>query len=682
METVFISFIHDYFSGLFDSFLNPQKRVSIIYIASAVVCAVIWGAVVSSDTWTRSLKYGFLRMFSKETWITRSTRADIFMIFINRALMMVLSPLLISRVAVTTGLFFFLHDIFGSNSGSLSELPAWVAPFAYTIFLFLFDDFSRYIVHRAMHKFAFLWAFHKVHHSAESLTPLTVLRTHPVEAIIFSLRTTFVQAITISLFVFLFGSRIELISVYGVNIFLFIFNLMAANLRHSHVAISYGPILERFFMSPAQHQLHHSIDLRHRNKNYGVVLAIWDRIGGCLILAKNGAKLKFGIDGEDTSFSHSLTQLYLQPFKEMYAAIILLTKNILGLLMKRRVYNLARFQFMQMKVFLLLFFGGLLSYTSLIDAKELNIYSHRQPFLIKPFLSEFEKETGIKTNVVFSSKGLAQRMLAEGKRSKADVVLTVDISRLHVYADKDLLTPIVSDILISNIPSYLRDPKNRWFGLSKRARVIVASNTRVKAGEIRRIEDLADQKWSGRICARPGSHVYNRALLASIIAANGEDFAEKWGHGMVANLAQRPQGNDRAQIKAIYQGVCDLAIVNSYYFGKLRHAQIPEQREWTRDTRIIFTNQEDRGNHINISGAGVAKFTKNKELAIRFLEFLSGAVAQKLYTQVNYEFPGNPKVALSNEQKSWGSFKEDKLPIGVIAKLAPKAQIIIDRIGW
>lgn len=323
-----------------------------------------------------------------------------------------------------------------------------------------------------------------------------------------------------------------------------------------------------------------------------------------------------------------------------------------------------------------------LLYPAILSAESINIYSHRQPFLINPFLRAFEKETGTKANIIYSSKGLAQRMLAEGKRSPADVVLTVDISRLNVYVDKNLLLPIESQQLFKNIPSHLRDKNNRWFGFSKRARILAVSMDRVDISKLKKIEDIADLRWRGRICSRPGSHVYNRALLASIIAANGEPAAEKWAQGLVQNLAQRPQGNDRTQVKAIFQGVCDIAIINSYYFGKLKNSKIPEQREWTTNVRIVFTNQKGRGNHINISGGGVARYTKNKKLAISFLEFLSREKAQKLFTQINYEFPGNPNITYGKELLSWGSFSEDKLPIGKIADLAPTAQRIIDRVGW
>lgn len=316
------------------------------------------------------------------------------------------------------------------------------------------------------------------------------------------------------------------------------------------------------------------------------------------------------------------------------------------------------------------------------EAGELNVYSHRQPFLIKPFLDEFEKETGVKVNVVYASKGLAQRLQAEGARSPADVVLTVDISRLQVYADKDLFAPVSSEILMENIPAHLRDSNNRWFGLSKRSRVVAIAKDRVSSDEIKRIEDLADPKWKGRICTRPGSHVYNRALLASIIAANGEAAAEEWAKALVGNLARRPQGNDRAQAKAIHQGQCDVAIMNSYYYGNMKISDVPEQRDWADSIRIVFTNQQDRGNHINISGGGVVKYSKNKALAVKLLEFLTEKTAQTLYSEINFEYPVNEAVSPAAEVQSWGDFIEDQLPIETISRLAPTAQMIIDRVGW
>ena len=327
---------------------------------------------------------------------------------------------------------------------------------------------------------------------------------------------------------------------------------------------------------------------------------------------------------------------------------------------------------------------NIIFFSHLSFAQEVNIYSHRQPFLINPFLEVFTKKTGIKTNVVYSTKGLAQRLKAEGQNSPADVILTVDIGRLYIYEDYNLLLPINSKVLNNNIPSHLKSPKNTWYGLSKRSRVIVTSKERVDTSKIKRIEDLANPEWRGRICSRPGSHVYNRALMASIIAANGEKEAERWAKSFVSNLARRPQGNDRAQVKAIFEGQCDIAIINNYYFGKLKYSEDPQQQEWAKTVNLIFPNQgnDDRGAHINISGGGIAIHSKNKDNAIKLLEFLSGEVSQNLYGKINFEYPANPKISPSSELVGWGIPKEDQISIIKIAELGPVAQRIIDRVGW
>ena len=322
--------------------------------------------------------------------------------------------------------------------------------------------------------------------------------------------------------------------------------------------------------------------------------------------------------------------------------------------------------------------------SNIANAKSLNIYSHRQPYLLKPFIEAYTKKTGIKLNVVYSSKGLAQRLAAEGANSPADLILTVDIARLYRYEDLDLLAKIDSKILYEKIPSYLRSKNNTWFGLSKRTRAIAISRERVKSGQVLRYEDLADPKLKGKICTRPGSHVYNRALMASMIAAKGENDAEKWAKGLVSNLAKRPQGNDRSQLKSIYSGECDVAIINHYYYGKLTYSKNPDHRKWAKASIIVLPNQgnSDRGAHVNISGGGVVKFSKNKDIAINFLEFLVSDQAQVMYGDVNFEYPINNKSKLPKRLKALGTFKEDNLLIEKIAKLAPKAQEIIDKVYW
>ena len=322
--------------------------------------------------------------------------------------------------------------------------------------------------------------------------------------------------------------------------------------------------------------------------------------------------------------------------------------------------------------------------SNIANAKSLNIYSHRQPYLLKPFIEAYTKKTGIKLNVVYSSKGLAQRLAAEGANSPADLILTVDIARLYRYEDLNLLAKIDSKILNEKIPAYLRSKNNTWFGLSKRTRAIAISRERINSGQVLRYEDLADPKLKGKICSRPGSHVYNIALMASMIAAKGENDAEKWAKGLVSNLAKRPQGNDRSQLKSIYSGECDIAIINHYYYGKLTYSKNPDHRKWAKASIIVFPNQgnSDRGAHVNISGGGVVKFSKNKEIAINFLEFLVTDQAQVMYGDVNFEYPINNKSKLPKRLKALGIFKEDNLLIEKIAKLAPKAQEIIDKVYW
>ena len=331
-------------------------------------------------------------------------------------------------------------------------------------------------------------------------------------------------------------------------------------------------------------------------------------------------------------------------------------------------------------------FGMILTACAIAPAMSdtVNLYSHRQPYLIEPLLDAFTEKTGIKTKVLYSDKGLAQRLKSEGRNSPADLVLTVDIARLSTYDRMGLLAETSSDVLEANIPAHLRSDDNTWFGLSKRSRIIVTSKERVPLGEIMRVEDLAKPEWNGRVCTRPGSHVYNRALMASLIAHHGEDEAKRWATNLVNNLARKPQGNDRAQVKAIFEGVCDAAIINNYYYGKMKYSDETAQHDWAKAINIVFPNQgeEDRGAHINLSGAGIAKYSKNKEAALRLLEFLSAPEAQSLYAEINFEYPVNPLGEVSDELKSWGAFKEDQLPIETIAKLSKPAQFIINKTGW
>jgi iron(III) transport system substrate-binding protein len=317
------------------------------------------------------------------------------------------------------------------------------------------------------------------------------------------------------------------------------------------------------------------------------------------------------------------------------------------------------------------------------SAKEINIYSYRSPALLEPFTKEYEKEFSVKFNVLHAKKGLAQRLKSEGKNSPADVILTVDISRLSELADMNLVKNINSDVINKNVPNHLRDINKKWISLSTRARIIGISKERVNKEEINNIEDLANPKFRGKICTRIGSHPYNRALLASIVAHEGEAKAKSWAEGLVSNFARKPKGNDRAQAKAIYSGECDIVLMNTYYFALMKfNEKKPEQKNWAEATDIIFFNQSNRGQHVNISGAAIAKYSKNSKEALKFIEWLTMPKAQKIYAKVNFEYPVNPKVKLDGKIMEWGNFKSDSLPISEIAKNSKKAQMIIDQVGW
>lgn len=306
-----------------------------------------------------------------------------------------------------------------------------------------------------------------------------------------------------------------------------------------------------------------------------------------------------------------------------------------------------------------------------VFGSEINIYSYRQPFLIQPLTDAFTEQTGIKVNVAYLRKGMIERMKAEGKRSPADVVLTVDISRLAAVVEANLTQPVLNKTLEKNIPTIYRDPDNHWFGLTTRARIIYASKDKVPDGEVTTYENLADPKWKGRICTRSGTNAYTVALTSAIIHHHGAEKAEEWLRSVKNNLARKPQGNDRAQVKAIWAGECDIAIGNTYYMGKM--LKDPEQKAWADSVRIVFPVFENGGTHVNISGIALAKHSPNKENAVKLMEFLSSPEAQKIYAFANFEYPIAPNAEPAELVKNWGTFTPDDVNLMDLAKLRSTA---------
>ena len=318
-----------------------------------------------------------------------------------------------------------------------------------------------------------------------------------------------------------------------------------------------------------------------------------------------------------------------------------------------------------------------------LAADEVNLYSERQPFLIKPLLEAFTRDTGIDVNMVYMKKGMLERLQAEGRNSPADAILTSDIGNLHNHARAGLLQAVRSQVLEANIPAHFRHPEGVWFGLTMRARVIFAHKDRVRSGEVATYEDLAKPHMKGRVCTRSGKHVYNVSLLASIVSARGADAARTWAAGLKANLARKPQGNDRAQVKAVHEGLCDVAVGNTYYMGKMAtNEKDPEQKEWAESVVIVFPNQDGRGTHINVSGGAVTKSAKNSAYAIRLLEYLSGDAAQRIYAERNFEYPVKPGVPLHPLVASWGVFKADETFLARVADQRITATRIMDQVAF
>lgn len=313
---------------------------------------------------------------------------------------------------------------------------------------------------------------------------------------------------------------------------------------------------------------------------------------------------------------------------------------------------------------------------------EVNIYSYRQPYLIEPLLKEFSDETGIKANVIFAEKGLIERIEAEGRNSPADVLLTTDIGNLSQAAASGIAQPIESKAVTDAVPPNYRGENNEWIGLTRRARVVYASKDRVEDDTLT-YEDLADPKWRGRICIRSGQHSYNVALIASMIAHHGEEKTEEWLRGVKANLARKPAGNDRLQVKGVYAGECDIAIGNTYYMGKmLTDEDHPEQKEWANSVNMLFPNTDGRGTHVNVSGAIVAKNAPNKENAVKLVEFLASDKGQEMYAEVNSEYPVKAGVPWSKLVQSWGTFKSDPISLNEIAARRKAASELVDKIGF
>ena len=316
-------------------------------------------------------------------------------------------------------------------------------------------------------------------------------------------------------------------------------------------------------------------------------------------------------------------------------------------------------------------------------ANEVNVYSHRHYDTDKQLFKMFEEETGIKVNVVNAkASALIKRLESEGEKSPADVLITVDAGRLYQAKEKDLLQTINSEYLLSNIPENLRDKDNKWFALTKRSRVAVYKIGSGVENKLKTYEQLADPMFKGQIMVRSSNNIYNQSLLAAVIAHHGEEYALKWAKGVVANMAKDPKGNDRYQVKAVANGIGKIAIANTYYIGKMVGNKDISQAKAVEKVKILFPKFENGGTHINVSGAGVAKYAPNKDNAIKFIEFLASVKAQELFAVENFEYPVLNGVKSSEIVSSWGTFEDDNISINTLGENNKLAVKIFDKAGW
>lgn len=315
------------------------------------------------------------------------------------------------------------------------------------------------------------------------------------------------------------------------------------------------------------------------------------------------------------------------------------------------------------------------------QSTEVNIYSYREPGLIQPLLDRFTEETGVKANVLFAGDGLIERVVAEGELSPVDVVLTVDIGNLAAAKEQGT-TQTISDAALDRVPEAFRDPDGQWVALSLRARVFYASRDRVAETALT-YEDIAGPEWDGRLCTRPGDHVYNIGLIANRIAVWGLDETREWLAAVRDNLASAPTGNDRAQVKSILEGSCDLAIGNTYYMGlMLNNESEPEQKEWAAASHIIYPDAEGTGTQVNVSGAVLSKWAPNRQNGEKLIEFLLSDEAQQLYANANYEYPVVPGVQPDDLVLSWGELKADQVPLTEVAAQRDAAAALVDELRF
>lgn len=678
---------------------DPGSRLFYLNLAASLFLVVLYFLISGK----RPVRAGLRLIFRVRYWWNRSTRADYQIYALNAAIKILLFvPFLdfgyrFSQWTVQ-GLLFLRGDFVGLA-------PTFMGLLAMTVFSFVWDDFLRFAHHKAMHKISWLWPYHAVHHSARVLTPMTLYRTHPVESALAALRNSLSLGVSTGLFLFLFDGRFTLITFFGVNLFGQVFNFLGANLRHSHIPLSFG-FFERVFISPLQHQIHHSREARDHGQNFGVSLAVWDTIGGTLATSKSlgERRLRFGLSGP---FESRTSRLLLDPvlnslskasqvsviwsvrlsqalgavttFKNLTQKSLKNEKSDRSPLMSNRVLSrpLAHLSVnpKTLAAFVLVVGGALLFASQSFAA--LTVYTDRPAARLQPIADEFTQATGEKVVILEQAypKILAQ-LKSEGTTSPADVVFVKDLVFLAELSNLGWFQPMTSTVVEQSVAAQMRDSKLLWTAITIRGRTIVYDSTRVQPSELKGYEDLASPKWAGRLCLRTSQSAYNEALVGGLIETHGLVKATAIVDGWVKNLATDPISGDTGVLEAIASGVCDVGITNTYYLGQM----IAKQPAFP--VKAFFADPLSSGVYGNGTGAGVAVTSKQKELATRFIELLLSDKNQLEMSSVHFDYPAKMGLLPTTLVKDWGVFKYNDSNWSVVGSRAAEARDLMKAVQY
>ncbi len=584
-------------------------------------------------------------LFNRRYWWNRSTRADYGYYLLNSALkaVLVLPFLELSFYFSSVTLKMLL-----SGTGAIPSLaPGFLGLLAFSLGAFVFDDLLRFLHHLAMHKVPLLRKLHSVHHSATVLTPFTLYRLHPLESMMATARNSLSAGISLGAFLWLFdGAESSLHSLFGTATFGLLFNFLGSNLRHSHVAFSFGG-WERLFISPAQHQRHH-----HRagpSVNFGVSLALWDSLAGTLELYRPGSRARFGISRSGKNKPRRKTMHAKLKWPQAFAALV--------------------------PAALLL---GFASIAAGEQKPKILIYDLAEQNYESAF-REVADEMGVEIEL---NHGPAAILLSHLKDpdspEKPDLVIQQDVLNLGELHRLNLLSPIFSPALEASVPDHLRNLREGWAGLSYHARTLAYNPDLVGPDEVKRYEDLAHPKWKGQFCLRKATYSYTRALIAGMIHGNGLAETERVLRGWVANNDKPIYVGDLYVMQALDAGECAFGLVNTDFFARYKTKVAPES-----NLQLLWMNQGDRGVHVNVMGVALTARSEQKDLAVRFLERVaSHEGAMQAFAQIKQAYPANPAFRVRGFLEGLGNFRADRALPSDITRLDGEAKALALKVGY